>query len=43
MDILQILRTRIRYDYPNITEEEMIVCLKVATDMLRLNTFRNYK
>ena len=43
MDILEVLRTQILLDYPMITEEELVSRLKVAADMLRLNTFRNYR
>jgi hypothetical protein len=43
MDILEVLRTKILLDYPHITEEELVSRLKVAVDMLRLNTFRNYR
>jgi hypothetical protein len=42
MNILEILRTQILLDYPHISEEELISRLRVAADMLRLNTFRNY-
>jgi len=43
MNILEVLRTQILLDYPQITEEELQSRLKVAADMLRLNTFRNYR
>ena len=43
MNVLEILRAQILLDYPQITEEELVSRLKVAADMLRLNTFRNYK
>lgn len=43
MDILEVLRTQILLDYPQITAEELASRLQVAMDMLRLNTFRNYR
>lgn len=43
MIILEVIRTQILLDYPQITEEELVSRLKVAADMLRLNTFRNYR
>jgi hypothetical protein len=43
MNILEVLRAKILSDHPEITEEELLSRLKVAADMLRLNTFRNYR
>ena len=35
MDILQILRTRIRYDYPHITQEELEDRIAIALRLLQ--------
>ena len=43
MDILEVLRNQILLEYPEITAEELDARLKVAVDMLRLNTYRNYR
>jgi len=43
MDILEVLRTKILMQYPDISAENLAVRLGIAMDMLRLNTFRNYR
>jgi hypothetical protein len=42
MDILDVLRSRIIEEFPEITGEELESRVQFAIDMLRFNNYRNY-